>query len=487
MRGNSPANKKETQMANLDKLKTVDMRPVRMRAVAIKFLMGGMVGLSTVLPVIDIVKFSSDEIITRRDYELDGEEPGNRTVSPGHVKKIREGLRKYAHKLLLGTFIFAVDPTKIDIKTISSVANGEALMEMVEFLLRSGGSVFMIDAQHRNQALRELWDETLQLVASGDLSAEEVVALLRQSSVPVLMVLEADRDEISRMFVTLASTKAISPSLITVMNRASVPNRLAIEVARRARLFADVEGRKSAAGMAYQTSTATGDTLYSAAALRGAASTVMIGFKDRTPELREANLTAELNEIDAAAGEAAYTEAAFTAVVDEVVELFDYAFDRMPGWRELRRQGQEPNGHLSQKDLRVKFVHGTAAGLYVIAGVIAAARFADLDPEAVIDRMARLEWQKQALTETEGGSFEHPMFEGTLVQSQALVDDEGAIIRWEARTGGGNRTAYEKATLQVLERIAGAEPPMAELVSPAVLSRLGLSAGHRGRPKLAVT
>ena len=301
--------------------------------------------------------------------------------------------------------------------------------------------------------------------------------LLKRSSIPTLIILEGDRDEISRMFVTMASTKPISPSLIAVMDREQFANRVGLAVAQRSELL-DSAGR-----LAYQTSTATGENLYAAAAVRGAAATIYIGFKDRTPTMRESNL----RQIFEDQGMDTDEEEAVDAAAEEAATLLDYAYERIPGWRELHE------GQINAKEFRAKYIHGSAAGLYAIAGVICAARLSSrVDPVHAIDLLAtEIDWSKETqVRDTDNPSSEvlrHPDFEGTLVVNEPQLDEHGAITSWKAKTAGGARTNYEKAVRNLLERLAELDDSCADLKSDAVQVAMGLkSSGKRGRPRKVV-
>ena len=466
------------EFQGLENVKELDLQPLRHRGVGIRFLMGEMVGIQTVIPIVDLVGMSVDHVMGRQDYALEGDDPGNRLISKAHVKKIKDGLHKHADKLLVGDFILAIDPEGVVMETISETKeNGSAQIGIVRYGIRSGRHLFILDAQHRNLSLHDLWNEVLEAVRNGDLTAEEVARLLRQSSVPVLIVLESNRDEISRMFVTLASTKPISPSLIAVMDRESLANRFGLAVAKESRLLGQTDR------LAYQTSTATGDNVYAAAAVRGAAASVFIGYRDRSPEMREENLTKAVAKL---MEEHALTEAeAFDAMVNEVNDLLDSAYERIPGWKDLAED------RIAPKEFRSGYVHGSAAGFYVIAGALCAARNAPgVDPKKVIDALAtEIEWEKTKLVEN-GAGYRHPSFEETLVITEPELDENNNVIGWKVRTGGGNRTAYEKATRHVLEIIVKSDPSLSELVSPTVLGELGLAprvgeGKRRGRPPKA--
>src|SRR4051812_26801854 len=92
-----------TPMTDLDSLGDLeDLMPTRFSATGMEFLMGEMPGIIAALPVETIVGLAVDEVITRRDYELEGIEPGNRAMSEPHVKKIKAGLEKHAEKFVTG-------------------------------------------------------------------------------------------------------------------------------------------------------------------------------------------------------------------------------------------------------------------------------------------------------------------------------------------------------------------------------------------------
>ena len=100
-------------------------------------------------------------------------------------------------------------------------------------------------------------------------------------------------------------------------------------------------------------------------------------------------------------------------------------------------------------------MHGSAAGLYVIAGVICAARMSAGvdDPKHVIDVMATdFEWRKHEVVDGK-----HQL-DGTLIIVEPVLDDDENVVGYKTRTGGGNRTAYEKAARSVLAQSCCARP-----------------------------
>src|SRR4051812_25829614 len=111
----SPAVGGVEALAGLD-----DLMPTRFTATGTEFKMGEMTGIQAALPVVTWVGLAVDEVITRRDYELEGIEPGNRAISGAHVKKIKAGLAKHAAKFVTGGFTLAVAPdgVKFDRKAV---------------------------------------------------------------------------------------------------------------------------------------------------------------------------------------------------------------------------------------------------------------------------------------------------------------------------------------------------------------------------------
>lgn len=452
----------------LDAVAGLDLESFKFSIPGIEFRMGEMPGFVTALPIRTMVEMVHDEIITRRDYEIEGIEPGQRAMSEDHVKKIKKGLKRHDKKLVTGCFTLAIDPkgVKIDDKRVS--LDNEAHLNITKAHIRPGYRTYIVDAQHREKAVRDLWNETLEAVRQGELEAEELESLLRTSSIPVLFLFEGNKDEISRLFVTMASTRPISASLIAVMDREQFANRIGLEIALRAKLL-------GAERLAFQTSGATGDKLYSAAAVRAAAANIYIGFRDRSPDMREENLRA----VFAAEGRNPDDPETVKEAADEIVELLDHAYERMDGWRQLK------DGTLTPKEFRSELLHATPSGLYVLAGVLCAARLAPaVDPKHVIDLVgAEISWRRNDRVDVDGVQ-RHPNFEGTLVRTVRVLDDAGNTVGWKSSTAGGARTAYEAATKDLIKRLIELDPDLAEMESDSVLIEMGLKARRgRGRPR----
>ncbi|WP_217140264.1 hypothetical protein [Streptomyces sp. AC627_RSS907] len=175
-------------------------------------------------------------------------------------------------------------------------------------------------------------------------------------------------------------------------------------------------------------------------------------------------------------------ERILTTIGEEVVELLDYAFERIPGWREISVDT------LTVSDFRARYLHSAAAGLHVIANTIAAARMAGISPHKTVDALAELPWQRDALQTTEANEEKgtpefssHVFFEGTLAKT--VWDERG--LRWRASASGATRAGYEAAISRVLRHIATEHPGLKEIASDATFTQLGLMARKRGpgRPK----
>jgi hypothetical protein len=158
------------------------------------------------------------------------------------------------------------------------------------------------------------------------------------------------------------------------------------------------------------------------------------------------------------------------------VELLDYAFQNVPGWREIN------DGALTVAEFREKYLHSAAAGLHVIANTIAAARMAGVSPRKAVDALAEIPWQRDALkTVGDEETIVHEFFEGTLAKT--TWDLRG--LRWRAGASGATRSNYEAAISSILKHIARKHPELKAMATDETLTELGLIARKRGpgRPK----
>src|SRR4051812_16380740 len=70
-----------TQPNALDAIAGLDLESFKYSIPGIEFRMGAMPGFVTALPIRTMVEMVHDEVITRRDYEIEGIEPGQRAMS----------------------------------------------------------------------------------------------------------------------------------------------------------------------------------------------------------------------------------------------------------------------------------------------------------------------------------------------------------------------------------------------------------------------
>lgn len=450
--------------------------PVRIQLPGIRFWMGRMRAISAVMPIRDVIQLAADTALYREDFKLRSKIPGNRLIRSEWAETIKKGIRQNADRLLLGAFIFAVDPEGVSTPVPwPEPERGEPLLDVQKWGLRSGHKLFILDAQHRSRALQRLWDETVAAVAAGAISSDEVSELLKRSSVPIIVVLEKDERQIRRMFVTMASTRPIPTALVVAMDEFRPVNRLGIMVAERSALLSN---GGPAGRLEYQTGTPKADKVYTAAVVRAGASISLIGFKDRTPAQRDENLENALQEFGSGPLETQLDRASRW-----IAEAWNYAATKMPGWRLI------VEGKKTPEEVRGDYLVGSGAALYVIAGVLAACRAAALDYKQVFDTVAELPWRKHDTRSakdpiTGEPTVEHKFFEDLLVKAALVRDDDGSM-REVYTTAGGNRTQYQGATRKVLDYLAQ-DARFGELTSPAVLEKLGLvSAGRRGRRRAA--
>jgi hypothetical protein len=347
--------------------------------------------------------------------------------------------------------------------------------------------MFTIDFQHRKEAINRLYEEIVGGVVAGDIPRKEIERLFSKTSIPVVIVLEKDPAQITHMFVSLAQAKPITPSLVVAMDRFDPSNKLALAVARKWSLL-NRDRKVAASGLEYLRGAPSGDKLYAAAALRSAVATMLIGFRDRTPEQRNANLSAELHELYGQANDESLQRAA-----DWIIKQLNYAAEKLPGWKELDAAKGKDEYREALADFKRSSLLRSSGGLSVVAGCIAAARIAGLDAKRVIDELAdstRISFRREDIRSSrnpESGEPhpQHRFFEGLLTKTEAVEEDG----RWHTiyKSAGGTRSQYEPATRRALEYLAR-DSNLKALASKPVLQRLGLeSEGGRGRPSKAMT
>lgn len=457
-----------------------DTQPVRIQAAGQRYWAGDMRAINTTLPLTTIVKLAADQAIWRKDFELGSKKPGNRPVDPTHVNRIKTAITENTAHLMLGAAILAVHPDAIQVEGPWPDAEAGKLVDTRVFGLKAGYDMFTIDFQHRKEAIVTLYDEIVKSLAEGRMEFVEVERILRKTSIPVIICLEADPDVITHLFVSLASVKPIPAALIVAMDHFDPVNRLGLNVSRRWKLLA--KGTR----LEYLRGTPRGDNLYSAAAMRSAVANILIGFNDRNPEQRRTNIK---NELHRTYGKS--DDDAINRVTNWMVQNLDYAADKLPGWRDLAKAKTDEEFDAALSEFKQNSLLRSASGLAVVAGVIAASRAAGLDAKKVIDAMAdaesgipfrRSDTRRGKDRETGTVRVRHRFFEGTLAKTE-LVEKEDGSLKTVYKSPGGGRANYEAATVQVLKQIAK-DPNFAEIASRKVLETLGLVEKRGpGRPR----
>lgn len=424
----------------------MDLRPARYTALGVAAKLGEMDAALVWIPVDALADLDARRVVARADYNLNAKDrPGNRYVTRTHVAKIQRGIIEGVRKLMVGTAILAIDPEYVVFRPLRTLTLNPP-QTLVEVRILHGGAAWIVDFQHRDEALKGAVKELEGRIAQGE--DGDVVArreLIRQSSVPVLVLQEADPKEITRMFVNMAQTKPIPPSLIAVMDQAQVSHEIAVEVAKKVDMLrGDPPDLEPAGAMEYLKNAAQGEKkLYPAAAWRTACSIILGGFRDRTPEQRESSVKKALNEQFNGKSDAA---------INRLVEIWDYAYGVMPGWRDIKA------GKVSREKFRQQYIHGSSGGLYVFAGAVGAALGAGLKYQDVIGALAALPWERNATVKPRDPAKpkekpQHPLF-GELIRYAPVVNKDGEIQDWTLRSGGGNRSAYEQATRTLLQELA---------------------------------
>ncbi|GHH22989.1 DNA sulfur modification protein DndB [Streptomyces lanatus] len=454
----------------------MNMRPVSFKTPAFKTMIGEMPSFNFVHPLPALVELrarTESGVIVRKDFDLDDEEYGNRPLDPKHVERIANGLYDRPdtpiQQIQLAVPEDADGVPTFDWESYNTVSPG---VEFGMFTLYQGTPMHIENGQHTLEALSRVWDKVKGATFGNELKKQKIFSA---SAAPIQVLVQSDRDEVTRMFVIAGQTKPISPALMTALDQSSYANRFGTQVGRRARLLVDEPER-----LVYLRSAAREQALYSTAHMRGFATATLIGFRDRTPDARENNVRKALEEL---AGPTGNLNDQLEKVIEETVEILDYAYDRIPGWKDLRRSSD--GSGKSPKQFRAEYLHGSPAGLYVIGGALGAARFCNIPLRRVVDALAELPWGRSEgkLRKIDGSEqMQHLLFDGTLVRFEKVIAQNGDVT-WTPTTAGGARTNYEAATETVIRRLART-PAFKEMNFAATLVHLGLrSSGRRGRPR----
>lgn len=474
-------------MSNTSTPPPVDVAALRTRAIptGIKFqklaflsYAGVMQKVTFEVPFVEIAeRLNFDRLLQRHDYDIDAESlPGNRDITDSHVKKIAEGIQS-TDRPYLGTITVAMPAEHVEIEEVQPITERVSL---VMITVREGAPNPVIeDGQHRVKMVTTVWP-MVKNVTEG--TAADVRKYLEDTSVEMTMLLEGDGDILSTIFVRMGSTKPISPNLIAVMDKSTYQNRLGLYVTKHSKLLADrVSYLSTTASRALAAKKGRSfDPLYPAAAVRSTVASIAgVGVRDRTPEQREQILTKIIE--DRARVNGTTVDAVIELLGQEIMAILDYAYTQIPGWKEIGKQ------KLTVAEFKKGYVHSSAAGLHVIANVIAAARLQGLNTHMVINELAKLPWERSALRAARDENGEpievHEFFEGTLASTSYDVKS-GA---WRAGTGGPTRTNYEPAIDKVLRYLSGQKAVLKVLGERETMIAIGLVTARRGpgRPRKA--
>ncbi|MGX1975022.1 DNA sulfur modification protein DndB [Streptomyces kronopolitis] len=465
----TPKQSSQVDLALLQQLEA----PIKFQKIGTLTMAGAMSKISFSATYKEIAeRFNFERLLSRRDFDVESEQAGNRDIAESHWKKIAESLMT-DDRPFVGTLTVALAPDQVEIKNLSSLGEGAELVQAT--VRESAPNPITEDGQHRITALLDVWKRVKD---SDEPEHVRVRELFENSSATIEMLLEDDSEKLAAIFVRMASTRRISASLIAVMDMSTLQNRLGTYVMNHSQLFSNRSaylGAKAARTLAEKKGREY-DDLYPAAAVRNAAASIAgVGLKDRTPEQREKLL-------EDIVGRRVREEKKDQATVledigREVVALIDYAYKRLPGWREMKREV------LSSREFKDLYLHGSAAGLYTIANVVSAARQQSLSPQIVIEELAKLPWRKDALRpakDHDGEDIEvHEFFEGTL----AITTFDSRRSTYRSGPAGGTRSVYNAAIEKVLSHLGGIEG-LGALGTGQCAVDLGLASetGQRGRP-----
>ncbi len=448
--------------------------PAKFEAIGFMSNAGSMKKITFTVPFKEVAeRLTFDRLLTRHDFDTESlTTPGQRDISEKHAEKIATFLT-VSNRPYLGTLTIAIPEEQVDVDILQQVAQDVWLVKFVVPV--TSENPIVEDGQHRVRGLTDAWHRVTADPHSEEFA--EAREMLEKSSIEMTLLLEGDPSVLSTIFVKMASTRPISASLIAIMDSSAVQNRLGQEVTRRSRYLSDRTaylGAKAAQKLAASKGRKY-DPLYPAAAVRTAAAAIAgVGVRDRTPDQREEIL----NQIftDRAKREGRSLDQIIEVTASEIVASLDYAFTRIPGWEQMAAD------KLTAAQFKGEYVHSSAAGLHVIANVIAAARLAGLDDRNVVDQLSKLPWRRDDLRRITKDGEEisvHQLFEDTLVRT--VFDAKTGA--WRAGQAGATRGAYEEATRKVINAITKRSPELEGLEDVAVLSGLGLVTAGRGRPR----
>jgi hypothetical protein len=464
---------------DIDHLRGTVRRPIDLQKIGLLTRAGVMEKITFTATIREIAeRFNFQRLLARHHFDIDSSQPGNRDITESHWKEIEDFLLE-DERPFLGTIVVAMrrDPAFVEIENLG--AAGECV-DLAKMTIYGGAEKPIIeDGQHRNMGAIAAWNTVRELDEETATPEElKLRSRLAESSVTIEMLFEHERDVLSTIFVKLGKTKQIPPALVAVMDRSAIQNRLGTDVMNKSDLFRHRTTYLGAkAGKELATSRGRDyESLYTADAVRNAAANLAgVGVRDRTPKQREDLLDTIVKE-RMQIGQLS-EDAVIDAIGSEIAATIDYAFRTLPGWREVH------NGRLTVNEFKDLYVHGTAAGLYTIVTVLAAAKAAGVSTQLATDVMAKvIPWRRNALRDgrdTNGLPCKvHDFFEGTLVQTAQDKDGE-----WKAGTMGARRDMYQSAAEKVLRAIAKEDSALRPIAEHRTFVKLGLASAGRGRPK----
>lgn len=467
---------------DLERLKKEVDQPIVLQKIGIRTFAGIMEKVVFTATIREIgERFNFQKLLARSDFDTESTHAGNRDITESHWKAIEEFIET-DDRPYLGMFVVAMRREEAEIELIQEIDKCAWLAKLT--VRANAEHPTLLDAQHRTMGAMKAW-ATVHNLDEETATAEQLALRdrLASTSVTIEMLFEHERDVLSTIFVHMGSTKPITKDLIAVMDRSQFQNKLGADVTEKSDLFrhrTTYLGVKAGRQLAEKRGRAY-EALYSAGNVVDASATIAgVGVRDRSPKQREDLLTKIILERSRTMGRS--RDDAMDAIGSEIAALIDYAYERIPGWAELKK------GRIDVDDFKDQYVHGTAAGLKVIAIVLAAAKAAGVSPQRAIEVMARvIHWRRDALRDGEGedGGYAmvHQFFEGTLVKT-ALDEKTG---KWKGGTAGARRDLYQAAADKVLRAIADADPSLKPIMSPGTYAAVGLGTGAgRGRPKKAI-
>ncbi|WP_432507520.1 DNA sulfur modification protein DndB [Kineococcus arenarius] len=450
--------------------------PTKFEAYGLLSQAGKMKKFTTTVPFSTVAeRLTFNKLLNRYDFDIDDQTvAGNRDITESHWKKIAEGIRT-SDRPYLGNITVAMGEDDCEIDRLDQLHEHVWMARMV--IRETAPNPVIEDGQHRIKMATYLWPLVKDAVEGEEAETRQY---LERTSIEMTFLLEDDPTILSTIFVRMGSTKPISADLIAVMDREALQNRLGLYVTSHSQLLSDRVGYLSttASKKLALKKGRTFENLYPAAAVRSASCSMAgVGVRDRTPEQRENNVKKVVNE--RAQREGVNENTAIEMIGKDLCAILDYAYGVIPGWREMKL------GKLTVADFKRRYVHSSAAGLHVIANVVAAGRAQGLDPHLVIDGMAKLPWDRSALRDAKDDAGEpvkvHEFFEGSL----AKTSFDTKLGTWRAGTGGATRSTYEPAIDKVLKHLANSDPalkPLGEREAAIAIGLISANAGP-GRPR----